>query len=235
MKSTLRSCLTLAEADLARLGVPLDPRQKLLKAIAVLRRDVSSAAAAAPWIANVKELHQPIQPAAERRQITVMFCDLVGSTAMSARLDPEDLREVLGAFQSTVTAEITRFDGCIAKYMGDGVLAYFGWPQAHEDDAERAVRAGLALVKSLHARQCPAGMAELEVRVGIATGLVVVGDLIGAVSALKTLASAIFAPALNGGHQFRSPQEACGPWPARKPTAPNERTRTRGRSSRRTA
>ncbi len=113
---------------------------------------------------------------AERRQLTVMFCDLVGSTALSARLDPEELREVIGAYHRCVAEAVRRFDGFVAKYMGDGVLVYFGYPRAHEDDAERAVRAGLAVVEAVRG----IGAADpLEVRIGIATGLVVVGDLIG--------------------------------------------------------
>ena len=112
-------------------------------------------------------------------KLTVMFSDLVGSTALSARLDPEDLREVIGAYQKCCRRDSSqRFGGFVAKYMGDGVLAYFGYPQAHEDDAERAVRAGLALVEAVPKLKTAAG-APLQVRVGIATGLVVVGDLIG--------------------------------------------------------
>jgi class 3 adenylate cyclase len=113
---------------------------------------------------------------AERRQLTVMFCDLVGSTALSTRFDPEDLRELIGAYHRAVAETVNRFDGFVAKYMGDGVLIYFGYPQAHEDDAERAVRAGLAVIEAvgrLPVRQ------DLRVRLGIATGLAVVGDLIG--------------------------------------------------------
>jgi class 3 adenylate cyclase len=106
-----------------------------------------------------------------------MFCDLVGSTALSTRLDPEDLGEVIGAYHRTVAETVRRFDGLIARYMGDGVLAYFGYPRAHEDDAERAVRAGLDVVAVIERLASPTG--KLEVRVGIATGLVVVGDLIG--------------------------------------------------------
>ncbi|WP_052763780.1 adenylate/guanylate cyclase domain-containing protein [Microvirga massiliensis] len=113
---------------------------------------------------------------AERRQLTLMFCDLVGSTALSARLDPEDLREIIGAYHRCVAETVTRFGGFVAKYMGDGVLVYFGYPQAHEDDAERAVRAALALAESV--RELHTGEA-LQVRIGIATGLVIVGDLIG--------------------------------------------------------
>src|SRR6202023_3358970 len=114
---------------------------------------------------------------AERRQVTVIFSDLVGSTALSARMDPEDLREVISAYQQCVAETVRRFGGFLAKYMGDGVLVYFGYPQAHEDDAERAVRAGLELIAAV------AGLntrASLQTRVGIATGLVVVGDLVDA-------------------------------------------------------
>ena len=113
---------------------------------------------------------------AERRQVTVMFADLVGSTALSARMDPEDLREVISAYQKCVAETVRRFGGFVAKYMGDGVLIYFGYPQAHEDDAERAVRAGLELIAAVTALKSPV---PLQTRVGIATGLVVVGDLIG--------------------------------------------------------
>ena len=116
------------------------------------------------------------QDTAERRHVTVMFSDLVGSTALSARMDPEDLREIISTYQKCVAETVQRFGGFVAKYMGDGVLVYFGYPQAHEDDAERAVRAGLELIAAVSAlkTQCP-----LQTRVGIATGLVVVGDLIG--------------------------------------------------------
>ena len=113
---------------------------------------------------------------AERRQVTVMFSDLVGSTALSARMDPEDLREVISAYQKCVAETVQRFGGFVAKYMGDGVLVYLGYPHAHEDDAERAVRAGLELVAAVSDLKTHAA---LQTRVGIATGLVVVGDLIG--------------------------------------------------------
>src|SRR6476659_4366030 len=113
---------------------------------------------------------------AERRQVTVMFCDLVGSTALAASMDPEDLREVFSAYQKCIAETVQRFGGFVAKYMGDGVLIYFGYPQAHEDDAERAVRAGLELVAAVSALKTHAA---LQTRVGLATGLVVVGDLIG--------------------------------------------------------
>ena len=105
-----------------------------------------------------------------------MFSDLVGSTALSARMDPEDLREVISAYQKCVAETVRRFGGFVAKYMGDGVLVYFGYPEAHEDDAERAVRAGLDLVAAVSGLKTHAA---LQTRVGIATGLVVVGDLIG--------------------------------------------------------
>jgi class 3 adenylate cyclase len=116
------------------------------------------------------------QDTAERRQVTMMFSDLVGSTALSARMDPEDLREIISAYQKSVAVTVERFGGFVAKYMGDGVLVYFGYPQAHEDDAERAVRAGLELIAAISALKAAS---PLQTRIGIATGLVVVGDLIG--------------------------------------------------------
>jgi class 3 adenylate cyclase len=118
---------------------------------------------------------------AERRQLTVMFCDLVGSTALSARLDPEDLREVIAAYHRAITEVVRGLDGFVAKYMGDGVLVYFGYPQAHEDDAERAARSGLRIVDAV--ARLNVNSQKLQARVGIATGLVVVGDLIGEGSA----------------------------------------------------
>jgi class 3 adenylate cyclase len=157
----------LTEADLERLGVTLGHSKKLLRAIAALSED-TPAAPPAP------------AAAAERRQLTVMFCDLVGSTALSARLDPEDLRAVIGRYHACVGQTVRHCDGFVAKYMGDGVLVYFGYPHAHEDDAEQAVRAGLALVNAVGALEAPV---PLQLRIGIATGLVVVGDLIGAGSA----------------------------------------------------
>src|SRR5271155_2010178 len=115
---------------------------------------------------------------AERRQLTVMFCDLVGSTALSVRFDPEELREEIRAYQNAVSGVVGRYDGFVAKYMGDGVLAYFGYPRAHEDDAERAVQAGLKIVDAVPKIENASGGA-LHVRVGAATGIVVVGDLVG--------------------------------------------------------
>jgi class 3 adenylate cyclase/tetratricopeptide (TPR) repeat protein len=119
----------------------------------------------------------PAAAPAERRQLTIMFCDLVGSTALSARLDPEELRDVIGAYHRACADTIARAGGFVAKYMGDGVLAYFGYPRAHEDDAERAVRAGLDIIEAVG--KLHAAGARLQVRIGIATGLVVVGDLVG--------------------------------------------------------
>ena len=149
---------------------------KLLDAIAALRGDASGKASSvdAATASSTPSAHP--EDRAERRQVTVMFSDLVGSTALSARMDPEDLREVISAYQKCVAETVQRFGGFVAKYMGDGVLIYFGYPQAHEDDAERAVRAGLELVAAVSALKTHA---PLQTRVGIATGLVVVGDLIG--------------------------------------------------------
>jgi predicted ATPase/class 3 adenylate cyclase len=160
----------LTDQDLKDIGVPLGHRRKLLAAI----EELAGAARAKP-APTAGEEPKP-EDAAERRQVTVMFSDLVGSTALSARMDPEDLREVISAYQKCVADTVGRFGGFIAKYMGDGVLVYFGYPQAHEDDAERAVRAGLELVTTVGGLKTHA---PLQTRVGIATGLVVVGDLIG--------------------------------------------------------
>jgi class 3 adenylate cyclase len=129
-------------------------------------------------VAPVAALPSDVPAAAERRHLTIMFCDLVDSTALSARLDPEDLRAVIDGYHRCVAGVVERAGGFVAKYMGDGVLAYFGYPRADEHDAERAVRAGLALVEAVAGLDSAAGE-PLQVRVGIATGLVVVGDLIG--------------------------------------------------------
>src|SRR5216683_5887065 len=166
----------LTADDLVALGVTsVGHRRKLLAAIASLRnRPHGEDAAKPPVLASVVSL--PLGAGAERRQLTVMFCDLVGSTALAARLDPEDLREVIGAYHRCCTDLIGEAGGFVAKYMGDGVLAYFGYPLAHEHDAEHAVQAGLALVEAAPQLTTAAGI-PLQVRVGIATGLVVVGDL----------------------------------------------------------
>jgi class 3 adenylate cyclase/predicted ATPase len=156
----------LTADDLREMGVvAVGHRRRLLEAIASLATPVPASAAAAAAAGE-----------AERRQLTVMFCDLVGSTALATRLDPEDLREIIGAYHRCVAATASRLAGFVAKYMGDGVLAYFGYPQAHEDDAERAVRAGLAVIDAVGALGLSTPLA---VRLGIASGLVVVGDLIG--------------------------------------------------------
>ena len=165
---------SLTAEDLKELGVAaLGHRRMLLDAIAALRADANAAPAATPGPA---EIDASPRDTAERRQVTVMFSDLVGSTALSAQMDPEDLREVISAYQKCVAENVDRYGGFVAKYMGDGVLIYFGYPQAHEDDAERAVRVGLELVKAVSGLKTHA---PLQTRVGIATGLVVVGDLIG--------------------------------------------------------
>ena len=171
----------LSDSDLKELGVTLGDRKRLLKAIANL-----GAALTLPQPAGLPAA-LPQSDTAERRQLTVMFCDLVGSTGLAARLDPEDMREVVRAYQDACSGAIARYDGFVAKFMGDGVLAYFGFPRAHEDDAERAVRAGLdvaAVVPKLDTR----AKESLRVRIGIATGIVVVGDLVGLGSAQEQAA-----------------------------------------------
>jgi class 3 adenylate cyclase/predicted ATPase len=163
----------LTADDLLGLGVnSIGHRRKLLAAIAALRSDAPYATTEIASVAAAVTSNE-----AERRQLTVMFCDLVGSTPLAARYDPEDLREVIGAYHRCVAETVARFAGFVAKYMGDGVLIYFGYPEAHEDDAERAVRAGLAVIDAVGGLATPE---PLSVRLGLASGLVVVGDLIGA-------------------------------------------------------
>ena len=165
--STVRD---LTEQDLKDLDVLLGHRRKMLRAIAEFDE-------AAP--APAETATEPVRPQeAERRHLTVMFCDLVGSTALSARLDPEDMRTLLHTYGSRITEVISQYQGIIARYMGDGVLIYFGYPQVHEDDAEQAVRAGLALVDAV-AKLSTNANAALSARIGIATGVTVVGDLTG--------------------------------------------------------
>jgi class 3 adenylate cyclase len=160
----------LTDQDLKDIGVLLGHRRKILRAIGEL-------SSAAPLTTQPAVGTEPKpEDTAERRQVTVLYSDLVGSTALSARMNPEDLREVISAYQKCVAETVQRFGGFVAKYMGDGVLVYFGYPQAHEHDAERAVRAGLELVAAVSGLKTHAA---LQTRVGIATGLVVVGDLIG--------------------------------------------------------
>lgn len=168
---------SLTHENLKELGVAsLGHRVKLLDAIAALRSNPSGNASSMDAATTSRAENPRPEDRAERRQVTVMFSDLVGSTALSARMDPEDMREVISAYQKCVAETVHRFGGFVAKYMGDGVLVYFGYPQAHEDDAERAVRAGLELGAGVGALKTHA---QLQTRVGIATGLVVVGDLIG--------------------------------------------------------
>jgi class 3 adenylate cyclase len=167
----------LTAEDLKDLGVSIvGHRRKLLDAIAVLRTDAGAKAPSADAANTSSAPAISLEDRAERRQITVMFSDLVGSTAPSARMDPEDLRELISAYHKCVAEGVRRFDGFVAQYLGDGVLVYFGYPEAHEDDAEQAVRAGLELIAAVIALKTPAS---LQTRVGIATGLVVVGDLTG--------------------------------------------------------
>jgi class 3 adenylate cyclase len=155
----------LTAEDLVALGVTsIGHRRKLLDAIAVLEKGRPPAAIVRPVLA-------------ERRQLTLLFCDLVGSTELAARLDPEDLREVMQAYLAVCTDVIGRFEGCVVRFLGDGVLAHFGWPRAHEDDAERAVHAGLQLVREVAQLEPRAGV-RLQARVGVATGHVVVGESI---------------------------------------------------------
>jgi class 3 adenylate cyclase len=177
----------LTAEDLKDLGITsVGHRRRLLDAIAALR--TNALPPGDPVYVQITQCptagpaHNPrsTESTAERRPLSVVFCDLVGSTELAARLDPEDLRDIIGAYHKTVTAVLTRFDGFVAKYMGDGVLAYFGYPHAPEDDAERAVRAGLALVDAVALLDLGK---RLQLRIGIATGLVIVGDLLGSGSA----------------------------------------------------
>lgn len=164
----------LTAEDLKDLGVGMvGHRRMLLDAIAALRTETSAPSAPSD---GPLAIHEDANDTAERRQVTVMFSDLIGSTALSIRMDPEDLREVITAYQKRVAETVGLFGGFVAKYMGDGVLVYFGYPQAHEDDAERAVRAGLALIDAVAALTAREPM---QMRIGIATGLVVVGDVVG--------------------------------------------------------
>ena len=169
--------LELTEEHLKDFGIALGPRLKLLKAIQSLRREADEKPPVPGPMAKPSSLG-PRVPEAERRQLTVLFCDLVGSTELSARLDPEDMGRVIRAYQGCCAEVVERWGGHVAKYLGDGVLAYFGWPQAHEDDAERAVRAGLGLTGAVERLAVPSDEA-LAARVGIATGLVMVGDQLG--------------------------------------------------------
>lgn len=164
----LEAAAYLDDHALKALGIPMGPRLKLLAAVAALK---AGSAYADSFETKATEVVRDRE--AERRQITVMFCDLVGSTALSEQLDPEDLRTLMQAYQQACGAEIQRYEGHVAQYLGDGLMTYFGWPQAHEDDAERAVRAALDIVYVV--KEVPAPR-DLQVRIGIATGPVVVGE-----------------------------------------------------------
>jgi class 3 adenylate cyclase len=159
----------LTEQDLKDLGVLLGHRRKMLRAIAELDGVVAE-----PTETTAERLSRD----AERRHLTVMICDLVGSTALSARLDPEDMRAVMDAYHAACARIMPTYEGFLAEFRGDGILAYFGYPRAHEDDAERTVRAGLDIIGAVAGLKTPA-REPLAVRIGIATGLVVVGNLSG--------------------------------------------------------
>ncbi len=160
----------LSEDDLTQLGLNLGDRRRLQAAIEALPTSDSSTR---PDVSPTQEAGlQPTE--AERRQLTVMFCDLVGSTALSSQLDPEDMRDVIRAYQDACAGVVNLYEGFVAKYMGDGVLVYFGYPTAHEDDAERAINSGLGIVEAVKELE-----GDLAVRIGIATGMVVVGDIVG--------------------------------------------------------
>jgi class 3 adenylate cyclase/predicted ATPase len=161
----------LTDQDLKDIGIPLGHRRKILVAIS----ELTAAEQAAPAPSAAVILPKPAN-VAERRQVTVMFADLVGSTELSARMDPEDLRDIISTYQKCVTGTVRRFGGFVAKYMGDGVLIYFGYPEAHEDDPDRAVRAALELIVAVSALKA---RVLLQIRIGIATGVVIVGDLLG--------------------------------------------------------
>ena len=168
----------LSDDDLSQLGMSLGHRRKFLKAVTELTGSVNRAAQKA---LNETSQALPIHGDVERRQLTVMFCDLVGSTEISTRLDPEDLRELMRRYQDTVAGVVARFEGHVAKFLGDGVLAFFGWPRAYEDQAERAIRSGLAAVEAVANLKINDGQV-LRARVGIATGQVVIGDIVGDVA-----------------------------------------------------
>ena len=163
----------LTEGDLKKLGIPLGDRKRLIRAIRAM-----VAGSPAAFITTGEDGQSGQARAVERRHLTVMICDLVGSTALSARLDPEDMDAVIKAYHAGCTRIVQAYDGFLGDFRGDGILAYFGHPRAHEDDAERTVRAGLDISAAVAELETPAAE-PLAVRIGIATGLVVVGDLSG--------------------------------------------------------
>ncbi len=171
----------LTDDDLKEIGLPVGPRRRASSAIkAMMEIDGSETVEASTVpIGKPQPNNQPVTPSdAERRHLTVMFVDLVGSTEMATRIDAEDMRDVITGYQNLVAGVVSRYEGFVAKFMGDGVLCYFGWPRANEDDAERAVRAGLAIIENVKKTSAPDGTA-LATRIGVATGVVIVGDLIG--------------------------------------------------------
>jgi class 3 adenylate cyclase len=173
----LRSLALLTDQDLRDLGVSLGHRRLLLAAIGELQ--TTPAASPPPSAAKVPAAVAALAPAsAERRLLTVMFCDLVGSTPLSTRLDPEELRDVLKRYQNAIASAVIGYDGHVAKFLGDGVLSYFGWPRAYEDQAERAIRAALDAIVGVESVKLD-DQQNLEARIGIASGVVVVGELSG--------------------------------------------------------
>ncbi|MGY3138129.1 class 3 adenylate cyclase [Bradyrhizobium sp. USDA 4501] len=166
----------LTEQDLVELGLPLGDRKRLQRAVASLTRSAKGPAGG-------RSVAESAAVSAERRQLTVMFCDMVGSTSLSEQFDPEDVRDVIASFREKCVSVVKRYEGFAARYLGDGILVYFGYPNAHEDDAERSVRAALEIVRSLSSARASDARDVAShgpsVRIGIATGLVVVGDLVG--------------------------------------------------------
>ena len=176
----LRALPHVTEADLQELGVSLGHRKIILAAINELAQPKLDGLPPDSLRAEKSEplAEAPTEPAADRRLLSVLFCDLVGSTALSARLDPEDMHELTRRYQNSVAGAITRFGGYVAKYLGDGVLAYFGWPVAYEDHAERSIRSGLEALAAVEDIHSPDDQ-PLKARIGIASGHVVVGDIDG--------------------------------------------------------
>jgi class 3 adenylate cyclase/tetratricopeptide (TPR) repeat protein len=172
----LRALRHITEADLQALGVSLGHRKIMLAEINGLDRRSPTSLSSNQLERQTTEA--PLEPTADRRLLSVLFCDLVGSTALSAQLDPEDMHDLTRRYQDSVAGAITRFGGYVAKYLGDGVLAYFGWPMAYEDHAERSIRAGLEALAAVEAVQSPDHQ-QLKARIGIASGHVVVGDIAG--------------------------------------------------------
>jgi class 3 adenylate cyclase/tetratricopeptide (TPR) repeat protein len=178
----LSDLIHLTDDDLKELGLPMGPRRRAIYAIGCVIAGSKSQPSEPEVTAPIQARPDVISPSpssdAERRHLTVMFVDLVGSTEMATQMDAEDMRDVITSYQNTVAGVVSRYEGFVAKFMGDGVLCYFGWPCANEDDAERAVRAGLSIIEAVKKTNAPDG-SPLSTRVGIATGVVIVGDLIG--------------------------------------------------------